>query len=92
VRQNTTETQLEAMIETREMLDQPVREGARKMLQGALEVEIQEHLERFEHVVDAQGKRQVPQRLPAGENNTHWGGSDLDQTTMGRRPNSGNNG
>jgi transposase-like protein len=59
VRQNTTETQIKATPDTREMLDHLVREGARKMLQGALEVEIQEHLERFKHLVDTQGKRQV---------------------------------
>ena len=29
------------------------------MLQGALEVEIQEHLERFKHLVDTHSKRQV---------------------------------
>ena len=59
MRHNTTETQIKAMPETREVLDHLVREGARKMLQAALEVEVQEHLERFEHLVDAQGKRQV---------------------------------
>jgi rubrerythrin len=52
VRQNTTETQFKAMPETRVVLDYVVREGARKMLQAALEVEIQEHLERFKHLVD----------------------------------------
>jgi putative transposase len=59
VPQNTTETKVEAMPDTMEVLDQLVREGARKMLQSALEVEVQEHLERFKHLVDAQGKRQV---------------------------------
>ncbi len=29
------------------------------MLHGALEVEIQEHLERFKHLIDTHGKRQV---------------------------------
>ena len=59
MRQNTTETQIMAMPEAREVLDHIVREGARKMLQAALEVEIQEHLERFKHLLDTQGKRQV---------------------------------
>lgn len=59
MRQNTTEAQIKAMPETIKVLDYLVREGARKMLQAALEVEIQEHLDRFEHLVDTQGKRQV---------------------------------
>jgi putative transposase len=59
VRQSNTETQTEAMPETMGVLDGIVREGARKMLQAALEEEIQEHLARFKDRVDSQGKRQV---------------------------------
>ncbi len=36
-----------------------VREGARKMLQAALEAEIEEHLSRFKNLVDEEGKRLV---------------------------------
>jgi putative transposase len=36
-----------------------VREGARKMLQAALEAEIEEHLSRFKHLIDEDGKRLV---------------------------------
>lgn len=36
-----------------------MREGARKMLQAALEAEIEEHLSRFKQLVDKDGKRLV---------------------------------
>jgi transposase-like protein len=40
-------------------LEALVREGARKMLQAALEAEIEEHLERHKHLVSEDGKRLV---------------------------------
>lgn len=45
--------------ESRSPLDALVREGARKMLQAALESEVQEFLEQHSFRVDEQGRRQV---------------------------------
>ena len=45
--------------ESRSPLDALVREGARKMLQAALESEVQEFLEQHSSRVDDQGRRQV---------------------------------
>jgi len=59
VRKTITETQIEATPETMGALEIIVREGARKMLQAALEAEIEEHLSRFKHLVDEDGKRLV---------------------------------
>jgi putative transposase len=59
VSKTTTETRIEATPETMGALEIIVREGARKMLQAALEAEIEEHLSRFKHLVDEDGKRMV---------------------------------
>ncbi len=59
MRKTTTETQIEATPETMGALEIIVREGARKMLQAALEAEIEEHLSRFKHLVNEDGKRLV---------------------------------
>lgn len=53
------ETQIEATPETMGVLEALVREGARKMLQAALEAEIEEHLSRFKHLIDEGGRRLV---------------------------------
>lgn len=49
----------EAMPETRTTLEDILREGARNLLQAALESEIQEHLEHYRSLLDAQGHRVV---------------------------------
>ena len=59
MRENTIETQIEATPETLGVLERIVREGARKMLQAALETEIEEHLGRYKDVVDEDGNRLV---------------------------------
>jgi len=59
VRKTTTETRIEATPETMGALEIIVREGARKMLQAALEAEIEEHLSRFKNLVDEEGKHLV---------------------------------
>jgi len=59
VRQITTETRIEATPETIGVLETVVREGARKMLQAALEAEIEEHIARCKDLVDESGKRAV---------------------------------
>lgn len=46
MRKAITETRIEAMPQTMGALELIVREGARKMLQAALEAEIEEHLSR----------------------------------------------
>jgi transposase-like protein len=59
VRKSIIQTQVEATPETLKTLEDFVREGARKMLQAALEAEIEEHLSRFKHLIDEDGKRLV---------------------------------
>jgi len=41
------------------VLDEILREGARRLLQAALETEIQEHLDRHRQALDVQGHREV---------------------------------
>ena len=53
------ETRIEATPETMGALEFIMREGARKMLQAALEAEIEEHLSRFKDLVGEDGKRLV---------------------------------
>lgn len=48
-----------AMPETKAKLEEVLREGARKLLQEALEAEIREHLERYRDVRDDRGRRLV---------------------------------
>lgn len=59
MRQNTTEARIEATPETIGVLETVLREGARKMLQAALEAEIEEHIARYKDMVDESGKRAV---------------------------------
>ncbi len=40
-------------------LDEVLREGARRMLQSAIEVEVEQHLETHKHLVDHEGLRRV---------------------------------
>lgn len=54
-----TETRIDATPETMGVLEALMREGARKMLQAALEAEIDEHLARFKGLVDGEGKRLI---------------------------------
>ncbi len=55
----TTETQIEATPETMKTLEDFVREGARKLLQAAIEQEVEEHLARYQDRIDESGKRLV---------------------------------
>ena len=59
MRKSIIQTQVKATPETLKTLEDFVREGARKMLQAALEAEIEEHLSRFKHLIDEDGKRLV---------------------------------
>lgn len=56
---NTAEDRIEARPETMVALEALMREGARKMLQAALEAEIEEHIARYKGLVDEEGKRLV---------------------------------
>lgn len=56
---NTTETRIESTPETMGVLETIMREGARKMLQAAIEAEIEEHLAKYRSLVDEDGKRLV---------------------------------
>lgn len=55
----TIETRFEAMPETAKALEDFVREGARRMLQAALDAEVADYIESQKHVVDSEGKRLV---------------------------------
>jgi putative transposase len=55
----TTETRFEATPETMKTLEDFVREGARRMLQAALDAEVTEYIESHTHLVDGEGKRLV---------------------------------
>jgi len=59
VRQNTIESQKETRPETMEVLEDIVREGARRLLQAALEAEIDAHLARYRDRKDEAGKHLV---------------------------------
>ncbi len=52
-------TQNEKSGEARSVLDDLARQGAKRMLKEALEVEVQEFVARHEHVLDEEGRRQV---------------------------------
>ena len=49
----------EGAVEARSVLDDIVREGARRLLQAALEAEVAEQLARFRNVVDTAGRQAV---------------------------------
>ncbi len=57
MRHTTTETQIEATPLTLQALDEIVREGARSLLQAALQAEVQEHLARYQNVMTRCGPR-----------------------------------
>jgi putative transposase len=59
VRQITTETQIKATPDTMMVLEDFVREGARRMLQAALQAEVEEHLAHYKDFVDENGRRVV---------------------------------
>jgi hypothetical protein len=59
VSKNIIESQILATPETRGVLEDIIYEGTRKMLQAALEAEIEEHLSRFKPLVDDDGKHLV---------------------------------
>ena len=56
---STTKMCLEATPETMKCLEDFVREGARRMLQVALEAEVEEYINQHKHLVDHEGKRLV---------------------------------
>jgi putative transposase len=62
---NTTESQIQP--EPKSILEEIIREGARKLLQQAIESEVTEYLERFSGWTDEQGRRLVVRNgsLPA---------------------------
>ncbi len=55
---STTAKPKESMPETKQVLEDLVREGARRMLQAALEAEIADHLEKYAALKDEHGKQQ----------------------------------
>ena len=59
MRKTIIQTQVEATPETMKTLEDFVREGAKKLLQAAIEQEVEEHLIRYRDRVDGKGKRLV---------------------------------
>lgn len=59
MRKTITQTQVKATPETMKTLEDFVREGAKKLLQAAIEQEVEEHLIRYRDRVDGNGKRLV---------------------------------
>jgi len=59
VRQTTIEAPIKAMNETSMVLEELIREGARKMLKAALEAEIAEHLAKYQSHKDETGRQLV---------------------------------
>jgi len=55
----TTESDFEKETDTWTVLEQTLREGARRMLQQALELEVEEYLEKYSGARDATGKQLV---------------------------------
>jgi len=53
------ETQIRATPETEKTLEEYIREGARKMLQAALESEVEEFISGYLHLINDEGKRLV---------------------------------
>src|SRR5271157_1915442 len=56
-------TAIEAVVATADeiegVIERIAREGAKKLLQAALEAEVEEHLDRYEHLKDAEGHQMV---------------------------------
>lgn len=71
----------EAAQEARSVIDQLVFEGARNMLQAALETEVNSFLERYRHIRDEQGNRLVVRNgyLPGRQILTGAGPLDVQQ-------------
>ena len=64
-------------IVTEDLLTEVLRNGAREMLKRALEVEVEEFLERFEDVRDKSGKRMVTRNGYLPERNLQTGIGDV---------------
>jgi transposase-like protein len=70
-----------AIENARSILDQIIQDGARRMLQAALENEVEAFLERHSHKVDKEGRRQVVRNgyLPSRELVTGAGTLEIQQ-------------
>ena len=64
-----------------EHLDAVIREGARRMLAAALEAEVQEYVERYEHQRDEKGHRQVVRNGKAKARTVTTGAGQLEVET-----------
>src|SRR5918994_4546368 len=78
----------EAVKEEGYTLDALAREGARRMLRGALEEEVAAYVERHAEARDGEGRRLVTQRASAGRGASrvvpaHWKCGPLGSTTGG---------
>ena len=63
--------------EIREPLDELAREGARRMIQAALEVEVEQYIQRMGHVRDEGGHAQVVRNGTAAERTVHMGAGSI---------------
>ncbi len=83
---STQETQFRKGTEAWSILETIVREGAIKMLQQALEYEIQEYLESHQHLVDENGRKIVVRNgyMPEREILTGLGSINLKQPRVSK--------
>ena len=81
----------EVSAEAASPLDAIVKTGAQRMLQAALEVEVDEYVARHTDVVDEQGHRQVVRngRLPKRQIQTGAGAIDVEQPRVRDRRGAG---
>ena len=73
------------MPETMGVLESIMREGACKMLQAALEAEIEEHLERYKGVVDKAGNRLVVRNGSQPERRILTGAGPISLVVAGKK-------
>ncbi len=84
---STQETQFRKDTETWSVLEEIAREGATKMLQQALEYEIQEHLEKYQYLTDENSRKIVVRNgyMPEREILTGIGSINLKQPRVRTR-------
>ncbi|MDT7701352.1 MAG: hypothetical protein QOJ30_3677 [Pseudonocardiales bacterium] len=68
------------------MIDELVREGARRMLAEALAAEVDDYIARFTGERDANGRRLVVRKARTSPGGPHLGRRGRGEGTTGRRP------
>ena len=73
----TTDESETTAPEIMQSLDELAREGARRMIQAALELEVKEHLQRMRHLRDERGHALVVRNGKAQERTIHMGAGSI---------------